>query len=254
MLKKVGNRLLTRAAQKRGRVFACTCRAATVRERRPLPILPLLLAALCLVAGSAAGQGQAPEAAATQPPVGEWQSLFDGKSLAGWKETPFSGHGPVRIENEAIILGAGVMTGVTWTKWFPTSNYEIRLDAARLEGRDFFAGITFPVFDSFCSWINGGWNGGVVGLSSLDGYDASENETSFFRQFERGRWYKLRLQVTGRYIAAWIDEEQVIYVDLGTRAIGLREGEIELSKPLGIASYATTAGLRKLEYRLLEQQ
>src|ERR1039457_880365 len=62
------------------------------------------------------------------------------------------------------------------------------------------------------------------------------NETSFFRQFERGRWYKLRLQVTGRYIAAWIDEEQVIYVDLGTRAIGLREGEIELSKPLGIAS------------------
>src|ERR1019366_2008859 len=228
--------------------------AASSTERRPLPILPLLLAALCLVAGSAAGQGQAPEAAATQPPVGEWQSLFDGKSLAGWKETPFSGHGPVRIENEAIILGAGVMTGVTWTKWFPTSNYEIRLDAARLEGRDFFAGITFPVFDSFCSWINGGWNGGVVGLSSLDGYDASENEASFFRQFERGRWYKLRLQVTGRYIAAWIDEEQVIYVDLGTRAIGLREGEIELFKPLGIASYATPAGLRKREYRLLDQQ
>src|ERR1039457_6469444 len=94
MLKKPENRLPTRAAQKRGHVFACTCRAATVRERRPLPILPLLLAALCLVAGSAAGQGQAPEAAATQPPVGEWQSLFDGKSLAGWKETPFSGHGP----------------------------------------------------------------------------------------------------------------------------------------------------------------
>src|ERR1017187_7132971 len=131
MLKKPENRLPTRAAQKRGHVFACTCRAATVRERRPLPILPLLLAALCLAAGSAAGQGQAPEAAATQPPVGEWQSLFDGKSLAGWKETPFSGHGPVRIENEAIILGAGVMPGVTWTKCFPTSNYEIRLDAAR---------------------------------------------------------------------------------------------------------------------------
>ena len=43
---------------------------------------------------------------------GEWQSGFDGKSLAGWKETPFTNHGPVRVENGAIVLGAGSpMTG-----------------------------------------------------------------------------------------------------------------------------------------------
>ena len=140
------------------------------------PRAPLLAAVACLWAAAAAAQGNAP-AADAKPPVGEWQPMFDGKSLSGWKETPFSGRGEVRVENETILLGRGVMTGVTWTKWFPTSNYEIRLEAARLEGCDFFAGITFPVFDTFCSWINGGWNGGVVGLSSLDGYDASENET-----------------------------------------------------------------------------
>jgi hypothetical protein len=84
--------------------------------------------------------------------------------------------------------------------------------------------------------------------------DASENETSFTREFQNGRWYALRLQVTDKYIAAWIDEEQVIYVEYAHRTITLRFGEIELSKPFGIASYGTTAGLRKIEYRLLDPQ
>ena len=61
-------------------------------------------------------------------------------------------------------LGKGRMTGITWTGDFPTSGYEIRFEAARLEGKDFFAAIIFPVKDSHCSWINGGWDGTVVGL------------------------------------------------------------------------------------------
>jgi hypothetical protein len=182
----------------------------------------------------------------------QWQSMFDGKTLKGWKETPFTGRGKVTIENGAIILGAGHMTGINWTEPFPKSNYEVRLEAARLQGNDFFAGITFPVFTRFCSWINGGWNGAVVGLSSLDGYDASENETSSTYSFEKGRWYKLRLQVTNERIAAWIDDEMILEFPMGTRAVGLRYGEIELSTPFGIASYETAAGLRKIEYRVLE--
>ena len=184
---------------------------------------------------------------------GPWRPMFDGKTLNGWKETPFTGHGAVKVENGAIILAAGApMTGVNFTGTFPKGGYEIRLEAARLEGNDFFAGITFPVFDRFCTWINGGWNGAVVGLSSLDGYDASENETSTRFTFEKGRWYRLRLQVTSERIAAWIDDELVLEFGLGTREIGLRPGEIELSKPFGIAAYRTKAGIRKIEYRVLE--
>ena len=184
----------------------------------------------------------------------QWRPMFDGKTLQGWKETPFNGRGAVKIEDGAIILtpGAGSMTGITWTGPFPKANYEIRLEAARLQGNDFFAGITFPVFDTFCSWINGGWNGRVVGLSSLDGYDASENETSTRFDFEKGRWYKLRLRVTDEEIAAWIDDKMVIDFAVGSREIALRFGEIEASKPLGIAAYRTQAGLRKIEYRVLE--
>ena len=52
--------------------------------------------------------------APSAPATGEWRSLFDGKSLAGWKESDFFGAGKVSIENGVIILGAGALTGITW--------------------------------------------------------------------------------------------------------------------------------------------
>jgi len=195
----------------------------------------------CGVAGVLAGQSSA----------AEWISLFDGQSLAGWKEAPFTGRGEVRVEDGMIRIGKGHMTGIAWTGEFPRAGYEIRFEAARLEGNDFFAGITFPVKDSFCSWINGGWDGTVVGLSNLDGDDASENDTSTVRDFVKGRWYAFRLMVTEGRIQAWIDGEVVIDVDITRRQVGLRFDETDLCTPLGFASYATVAGLRKIEYRRL---
>ena len=177
--------------------------------------------------------------------------MFDGVSLAGWRETPFTGRGKVNVVDGAIVLGNGYMTGVTWTKAFPKDNYEIRLEAMRAEGSDFFAGITFPVRDAYCSWINGGWGGMVVGLSSIDDMDASENETGISRTFEKGLWYALLLRVAGDRIQAWLDDEQVIDMNIANRQLSLRPGEIDLSKPFGIASYSTTAKLRKIEYREL---
>jgi hypothetical protein len=178
-----------------------------------------------------------------------WKPMFDGASLKGWKETPFSGRGDVQVEDGAIVLGKGVLTGITWTGSFPKSNYEVRLEAMRVNGSDFFAGITFPVHETHCSWINGGWGGMIVGLSSLDSMDASENETSKRLIFESGRWYALRLRVTGDRIQAWIDDQPVIDASIVGREVGLRPGEIELSRPFGIASYSTTARLRKVAFR-----
>jgi hypothetical protein len=181
----------------------------------------------------------------------EWIPLFDGKSLNGWKQVEFSGHGQVQVQNGEIRLGKGRMTGIALTGEFPRSGYEIRFEAARFEGNDFFAGIVFPVKDSFCSWINGGWDGTVVGLSNLDGNDASENDTSTIRDFVKGRWYAFRLAVTESRIQAWIDGNIVIDVDITQRQVGLRFDESDLCKPLGFSSYATVAGLRKIECRRL---
>lgn len=180
-----------------------------------------------------------------------WKPMFDGSTLKGWTETEFAGRGKVSVADGAILLGAGYMTGVNWTAALPKTNYEVRLEAMRVSGHDFFAGITFPVADSFCSWIVGGWGGVVVGLSSLDDMDASDNDTSISRSFETGKWYALRLRVLPDRIQAWIDEELVIDADISKREVSLRPGEIELSKPFGIASYSTASKIRKIEYRTL---
>jgi hypothetical protein len=179
-----------------------------------------------------------------------WRSLFDGASLGGWKETGFARHGKVSVENSTIVLGAGApMTGITWTKDFPKIGYEIRFEAQRQNGGDFFASLTFPVGESHCTWVTGGWGGDIVGLSSIDGWDASENQTRSYFNFENGKWYAFRLEVRQDRIRGWIDQQQVFNVEIEGREIGMRLGEIGLSRPLGFAAYNSTGVLRKIEYR-----
>lgn len=183
-----------------------------------------------------------------------WTSLFDGRTLAGWKAALYTGRGQVHIQDGTLILGKGRTTGIALTQDFPQRDYELRFEAARLEGKDFFAGVTFPVDDTFCFWVNGGWDGTVVGLSNLDGNDASENDTSLMREFVQGRWYRFRLAVTASRIQAWIDDAAVIDVDYTQRKVELQFDETDLGKPLGFSAYGgTVAGLRKIEYRRLPQ-
>ena len=182
------------------------------------------------------------------------KSLFDGKTLTNWKSTPFGDEGPVAVKDGMIVLAKGdEMTGITWTgdtATLPKLNYEISLQAQRIEGNDFFCGLTFPVKDGPCSFIVGGWNGGVVGLSSLDGKDAARNETARFMAFENKRWYKIRVRVSERGITAWIDDKQVVGVDTRGRKIGIRS-EVEASRPLGISCYNTVAGIKDIQIRPL---
>lgn len=204
---------------------------------RRLSVTALLLASACVA-------GEAP---------GAWQPLYDGKTLGAWKTTPFKEHGDVKVESGTIQLGAGKpMTGITWAGTFPKTDYEIRFEGARLQGGDFFASLTFPVQESFCTWVLGGWGGDIVGLSSIDGWDASDNETRKYFTFERGRWYSLRLQVTEDRIMAWIDEKPIIDAVITGRTISLRPGDTKLTAPLGFMSYGTTGGIRNIEYRLLK--
>ena len=177
-------------------------------------------------------------------------ALFDGKTLTGWQPTDFAGAGSVTVTNGEIHLGMGYMTGINWTGAVPEMNYEISLEAMRTDGSDFFCGLTFPVGTEPCSFIVGGWGGGVVGLSSIDGEDASQNETTQFMQFQNNRWYKIRLRVEPARIQAWIDEEQVVNFETADRRFSVRL-EVEASRPLGIATWNTAAALRNLQLKRL---
>jgi hypothetical protein len=183
-----------------------------------------------------------------------WQALSSGQDLGGWRETEFAGHGEVQCRPGLILLKMGdPFTGISYTNEFPKMNYELALDAARVTGSDFFCGLTVPVGDSFCSLIVGGWGGSLVGISSLDGMDASENQTTKFISFESGRWYRIRLRVTKARIEAWLDREQLINVDITDRRISLRPGDIELSKPMGVACWQTSAAAREIKMRRVTQ-
>jgi len=207
------------------------------------------LSACVVLLGTLAGADQSQPGRQAEP---AWQPLFDGKTLTNWQSTKFIGEGAVKVENGQIVLEAGRnLTGITWTgPELPTTNYEIALEAMRVEGRDFFAGVTFPVADSFCSLILGGWGGTVVGLSSINGVDASENEPSQSVEFEPGRWYNIRIRVTPAKIEAWLDERQIINQDLEGNKISTRI-EVDPSRPLGVASWRTKSALRNLRLRRL---
>lgn len=191
---------------------------------------------------------------------GEWKSLFDGRTLAGWASSGFEGEGAVKVEPSfrggagAIILEKGVtLSGVTWTRGaeLPRTNYEITLEAMKLEGEDFFCGLTFPVGTSACTFIVGGWGGMVVGLSSVDHFDASDNETSQGMEFKDNRWYRIRVKVTDAKIEAWIDDTQMVDLETAGKKISLRWGEIQKSLPLGVAAFMTRAALRDIRLRRL---
>jgi hypothetical protein len=106
-----------------------------------------------------------------------------------------------------------------------------------------------PYKQTNCTLIVGGWGGGIVGVSSLDNYDASENDTTSFRSFERDRWYSIRLRMTDERLQVWIDEDRVINTSLKDRKVGMRFGEIERCVPLGLVTWQTAAAYRDIRVR-----
>lgn len=186
-------------------------------------------------------------------PAGKATSLFDGKTLDGWKSINFGGEGEVEVKDGQIILGMGEpLTGIVYPKGdnLPKDNYEISLEAMKLQGDDFFCGLTFPVRDSHCTFIVGGWAGGVVGISSIDNLDASENETTTYQTFDKDKWFKIRVRVEGDALKAWIDDKQFVDVNIKGRKVDTRI-EVDVSKPLGISAFRTKSALRKIEVREL---
>jgi len=191
------------------------------------------------------------EAVVEKSEVMDEDSLFDGKTLDGWKITEYGTEGPVLVSDGKIVLNYGDgCTGITWEKDFPKVNYEVTLEAQKTSGNDFFCGITFPVNDEFCSLIVGGWGGAVVGLSSIDSNDAEHNSTRILKKFDKNVWYKIKLQVNGEKIIAWIDNEKLVDFNYAGHRLSLR-AEVQLSKPFGLFTWETTGEIRNIRMKEL---
>lgn len=199
--------------------------------------------------------------AALPPPA--WLDLLAPAALPNWESIPFGGEGAVEFLPGALRLDFGApLTGVRWAAATlpdgqppPRQDYEIELEAVRLAGSDFFCGLTFPVGDAHLTLVLGGWGGSLVGLSCLDGADASANETTRFLRFASGRPQRVRLRVAGGRVELELARDggepaERWSVPVAGRRLGLRP-EVELCRPLGVASYQTRAEIRALRLRRL---
>jgi len=184
----------------------------------------------------------------------KWQSLFDGKTLGKWKPAKFGGEGEVSVKEGVIHMQSGnTLTGITYAGKVPTTNYEIEVEARRWDGIDFFCGLTFPVAKSHCSFIPGGWGGATVGLSSIDGKDASENDTTGYYKFEDRKWYTIRVRVEPERIRVWLDKKKLVDQNIKGKKISIRP-EVDLSRPLGISAWQTAAEVRKIRLRRIDEK
>jgi hypothetical protein len=151
-----------------------------------------------------------------------------------------------------LRLGWGEsLSAAKWTGAPVAPPFVIELEARRIDGTDFFCGLTFPAGPggACLTWIVGGWGGALVGLSSIDGEDASRNETRSYRSFEAGRWYRLELEHGGARIRARVDGETVIDFHAAGKALSLRPGPIEVCAPFGLATWQSTGEFRALRWR-----
>ena len=210
-------------------------------------------ASMTLPPKTAAPKTDAPKADAKPalvPDKDGWMSLFDGQSLKNWKAADFAGHGEVAVKDGALLIPMGQpMTGIVWDGGeILRQDYEIELEAKKLDGGDFFCALTFPYNKESCTFVCGGWGGVVVGLSCVDGYDASENPTTKTMNFELNKWYLIKVRSTKAKIECWIDNEKMVDLETAEKRIGIRI-ECEPCVPLGVASFQTTGAIRNFRVK-----
>jgi hypothetical protein len=182
-----------------------------------------------------------------------WKDLFDGRTLKGWKTPQFGGEGKVSVKDGAIVMELGsMMTGVTWAGEVIRDNYELTLEGKRVDGSDFFCTTTFPVGKDPCSLVVGGWGGALVGLSSVDYGDASENSTSKTMGFKNNQWYKIRIRVSDAAIEAWIDDAKMVDQPRKDHKFTIRI-ECDQCRPLGVSTWCTTGAVRNIRVRPLKK-
>lgn len=196
-----------------------------------------------------------------KPATSQSRDLSAAPLLDQWKEAPMTRSGGFVRESDGLTLKPGQpMSGVVFTSWvekgLPVTDYTITYEAMRVKGSDFFGSVTFPVGNAerCVTFVLGGWGGSQVGISCIDGYDASENSTGSSQPFEINRWYKVRIEVRADTLKVWIDGRPIVSANIAGAQLSLRGGEIHHCVPFGFASYNTEGRVRGVKIQRLKEE
>ncbi|MBM4039604.1 MAG: DUF1080 domain-containing protein, partial [Planctomycetes bacterium] len=205
----------------------------------------------------AAAPLEQPKAPAPEGP-GQWVSLFDGKTLDGWKvvaDRGYAKHGRVEAQNGELLLGTGApVTGIAWTRDLPSLDYEVAFEVMCLAGGNNWCNFTFPVGASGCSFCFLGIGDGLTGLDQVEGAPVTRNVTTKKMAFERNRWYRVKLRVTRAAVQAWVDDAEVVTLQLRDHAVNVYDDYWGPLRPLGVANWESTTALRNLRLRRLQAE
>jgi hypothetical protein len=187
-------------------------------------------------------------------PVAQSIALLGGELDAKWQAAGIPEEGPTEVISGVLRIGEGQpMTGMQfsgdWDKLnLPWIDYSLTFEARRVEGQDFFATCTFPVGarDRCVSLVVGGWGGGLVGISSIDHLDASENSTRGEMAFEQDTWYRFQIEVREDDLQVWVNGAPMVNTSIKGRHLSLRSGDIDRCVPLGFASWRTVGEIRSV--------
>jgi len=171
----------------------------------------------------------------------KWE-MIDGEG-GGWDETD----GLLRMPWYDGLASA------RWTGSVPEAPFEVELEAQRTDGFDFFCGLTVPTrsTDECVTLIVDGWGGAILGISSINDMDASENQAATDMLFEDNQWYKIRLRFANEELKVWIDEKEMIDLDTTGLRLSLKVGPIDECAPFGLATWQTSSELRSIRWRRL---
>jgi hypothetical protein len=208
------------------------------------------LAACIIVASILTACGPSKDGSNPATPT-RW-ALFESPHIEKWQDAKFDGGGEVKRESDGFTLKDGApMTGNVFPAWekegLPLMNYRVTYEAMRVSGNDFFGSLTFPIDsrERCVSFVLGGWGGTQVGISSIDGFDASQNATGSSQKFENGRWYRIRIDVEEQSVRVWLEDRPLVSFNPKGRQLHLRSGEISKCVPFGFATYDTEGRVRK---------
>ena len=66
------------------------------------------------------------------------------------------------------------------------------------------------------------------------------------------KWYRVRMRVLPNKMQAWVDDDQIVDVEIGERKVDVRF-EVEESRPLGVATWQTGGAIKNIKIHILPE-